>query len=1514
VSTGNALKAVWSFDASFQANVINGTYTAQFLYLLVTDYGAIGSGDTISSVVVVPLTDGSGNLNTSYTITSQTPGMIPIVNGTEYHLMSQMVYAIGSNIVSENSAQSIVMCSTIPEVPNFLLAPITDAFIIQLLDSNGQIPTPVSAFDGYSVLKGIFITYASTTQLYSKFIANDASNSLYNTPQQIDVSLNSYEVSISSYNYNSVLAPNNTTVTYGGRSATSASQTVEVDDTPGIVPGLTVYETMRDVSASVQPSYTFVSNTLTWNTPIIGASAESITNYNIYRKIAASPDASYALIGVVTKPSTNFTNRTYVDANNSITNPLTAGVTYRYQVAAENANGEGPRGLGQTMTAVVFPTQTAFAADPSGNAAIQMIVTNVSPNGFPSSALSYDYSYNGTAGPQGFISSNPYLATDVSNGVTYLCSAATRAESQTQAGTYYTTSYWTPADSVVPYNPDLANATDASLNPLTVLLSGQPSGQVIVSWTNPAQPFANGQMTYQIFRKLNGAVDASYVALNSYTNVTQNSRTSYTDSTGVLGTAYQYKIVNRFVGSGAFAGQVATSSGLVTNQITPFLAPSAVQNLQLLQSTATTTDISYSFVAPDSSGGYAIAGYNYTVLLLSDGSSVTLTSGTTQATSGLLSSLLGSTLNAGNQYGLTISAFVNGNTGAYTGSASPDGTPVLATYAGPSSTSTAYTVPVGINSPPVVNAQNGQLLNGLLINWAGTQQYLDMDASNASFRITKGISVVATVTGSSYLDPSAAVGISTQYQVRSSVGGIDSSFVLNQIPTPTAPATRLALPSNVTGLAASNITLDSLTASWNAVSATSTGTSQANMRYYWVATNTATGLVDASGITSDISANITGLSSGSVYEIMVCSGLLNPSDSQNYFNTVGCPTITQALYSSIPQAELKQIYPSYYVVGTSGALLADVVDATDVSGLTFFGYNLQVATDASFTNIISDTISNASEFYISGLTNGVTYYVRAINKYLNAVGQTVNSPVSDTETGVPTTAPNRPDGLIATTANTPLAVTLYWNVPTSGIQPNLYSVTISDNSNNLINDPSFVSVNSYNTVNLDGVLKYVAYKDTFNGQPLQFGIVYYMQVIAANQISGGFTVSQPSEIVEVVPYTSPSAVRNLTSIPSQTSITSSWIIPDPAGGAGVGNNGIMLYRATLSLDPSFNTTPVIDVSGIQTTSYQFTDLLENTTYNVRIIPYFYIQNDPNYLSVGDPAYNLFVDTQTPPQAPVLQATANNDLGAIPNIPNQQRQRTCILTWNPDKAFASTTTIKRKVMNPAGTVTLNDYIPIGSVSYAVGQPPGLLPGIFIDSSANPDPSGNFLDGNRVFYQIDISYDIINGSDVIYTGIDANVALPPDYRFVIPYDQPIPTDLSGNFVDITDASALSQILYPLDLDASGNFKKATVKINKNGAGLTSLIFVSIASDGADAPVVEVANPDSTIVWNNPQVSFDQTDSNPLGIAQNQYGSYTVDFGDTYVNGVLVVETNQGGALVLKYPEDGIFGPNVQPYVPY
>jgi hypothetical protein len=377
VSTGNALKAVWSFDASFQANVINGTYTAQFLYLLVTDYGAIGSGDTISSVVVVPLTDGSGNLNTSYTITSQTPGMIPIVNGTEYHLMSQMVYAIGSNIVSENSAQSIVMCSTIPEVPNFLLAPITDAFIIQLLDSNGQIPTPVSAFDGYSVLKGIFITYASTTQLYSKFIANDASNSLYNTPQQIDVSLNSYEVSISSYNYNSVLAPNNTTVTYGGRSATSASQTVEVDDTPGIVPGLTVYETMRDVSASVQPSYTFVSNTLTWNTPIIGASAESITNYNIYRKIAASPDASYALIGVVTKPSTNFTNRTYVDANNSITNPLTAGVTYRYQVAAENANGEGPRGLGQTMTAVVFPTQTAFAADPSGNAAIQMIVTNM---------------------------------------------------------------------------------------------------------------------------------------------------------------------------------------------------------------------------------------------------------------------------------------------------------------------------------------------------------------------------------------------------------------------------------------------------------------------------------------------------------------------------------------------------------------------------------------------------------------------------------------------------------------------------------------------------------------------------------------------------------------------------------------------------------------------------------------------------------------------------------------------------------------------------------------------------------------------------------------------------------------------------------------------------------------------------------------------------------------------------------------------------------------------------------
>jgi len=142
VTAGNAVLAKWTYNSNFLANVSSGQYTPQFLYLIVTDYNKIGSGNTISSVVVVPLRDPvSGVLNTSFIVDSTTVVTFPIVNGTEYHLMGQMIYIDSSNEMhTVNSNQSIVMCSTIPQVPNFSISPSTNSFIIQLLNDYYELP------------------------------------------------------------------------------------------------------------------------------------------------------------------------------------------------------------------------------------------------------------------------------------------------------------------------------------------------------------------------------------------------------------------------------------------------------------------------------------------------------------------------------------------------------------------------------------------------------------------------------------------------------------------------------------------------------------------------------------------------------------------------------------------------------------------------------------------------------------------------------------------------------------------------------------------------------------------------------------------------------------------------------------------------------------------------------------------------------------------------------------------------------------------------------------------------------------------------------------------------------------------------------------------------------------------------------------------------------------------------------------------------------------------------------
>lgn len=1519
VTAGNALHAQWTYTSSFINSLGAGGNTPQFLYLLVTDYNAVGFGKTLSSVIVIPLRDPSTNaLTTSYNINSNTDGItFPIQNGTPYHLMAQMIYLDSSAVIQTvNSNQSIVMCSTIPSVPNFSLTPTTNAFQIQLLTDANTIPTPVSAFDGYSVLKGIFVNYASKTQLYSKFIANDASNTLYNTPQQIDASLNEYEVSIASYNYDT---SNNWS--WGGRSATSDSDLVDVDDTPGPVQNLTVFETMRDVSAILQPTFTTVSNTITWDLPSvnIGASNETITGYQIYRN------------GVFLADVAGRNNRSYTDAA-SLSNVLVAGQIYNYQVAAVNSFGPGPTSAGVNITAVVFPTISGFTVDPSGSQSLSMRVSNVSPNGFLLANYRFDFSYNRVGVPNSQVSindtsANPYLATGLVNGAQYRAQANASVPSNTNPAVVYTTAFTAPV-SATPYNPELGPATDISLNPLDA--SGIPSGQIIVSWKNPANSgLIGGQMTYELYR---AAIppptvyppppppEASFNLINTDI-VTPGSRTNFTDTNVVLGQVYVYQIVNK-VTTTATPPQVAVSPDVIAGPIIPFLPPPPVTNLTLYN--PTTTDLLFSFTPPPpptptnpTTGGFPLAGFQFTVINLSDNSSNIIYGPALEPltdVSGSLSAIISpATLIPGNKYQLIVSTFVDGNI-TYDPSAvirSIPGPPTEDFFSTPVST-TNFTVPVGLGSngvvpPTVQNYQNGQLLNGLLINWATNPQYLSLDEPNSSFKIYSG-ALVANVTGTQYLDENAVVGVSKQYQVVAAVNGVDAQYVINQIPSRTTAAVRVALPNNVTGLRVTSRTINSINLSWNAATG-NTGLSSDELRYRYSLVD-ASGNVDVSGVTTNTSINVTGLDNGGVYTISVASGINNPivagGNGLNYFNTQGVPSITQALYDQPPQSEIEEIYPSAYIAGSSGALLVNIVNATATSGLTFAYYNFQLAIDSSFINIVSNTNNTSSEFYITGLNNGQLYYGRSINVYQDNNNQLVSSPVSATQTGTPSPSPNQPSNLEGFTDISQNAVKLAWDYPLTGVQPNLYSVQIGRNPNDLINDLNFVDISNFPTQTIDGVLKY-----TTIIYDLSAGVPYYVQVIAANQnvSTSVFSVSQPSSVIEVIPYNQPSVPQQFTARPTQTTIILEWQPPAQTGGAGVSPNGQLLYQLELTsgFDTSFNNIPPgYNVSGISNLTYTFTGLVPDQTYNVRVRAYFDVQGS-GFLSQGPYATLTGIITQNLPVSPVLSANASNTLGAG----DTQDGRTVILNWSISSGFLSSSLLYRKIMNPAGTVTINDYTliagPIDSSNISTNS--------FTDTgSADPSNSYlNFLDGNQMFYRIVTTYTVPGSSPVTYTA-DANLNIQGVGTSVIPFEQPIATDSSGNLLDLRDASGVSGMITILDLSSNGTFTQFRVNINKSGFNLTSLVAVGLTPNGTQAPVAVLSQTQlNSIVYSNPAVPLTPGSATALGIAANQYGSYTFNTGEVRINTALIIQTNDGGSLVFRTPATGgAFGNNTNPVI--
>jgi len=167
------------------------------------------------------------------------------------------------------------------------------------------------------------------------------------------------------------------------------------------------------------------------------------------------------------------------------------------------------------------------------------------------------------------------------------------------------------------------------------------------------------------------------------------------------------------------------------------------------------------------------------------------------------------------------------------------------------------------------------------------------------------------------------------------------------------------------------------------------------------------------------------------------------------------------------------------------------------------------------------------------------------------------------------------------------------------------------------------------------------------------------------------------------------------------------------------------------------------------------------------------------------------------------------------------------------------------------------------------------------------SANFLNGNKMQYQLDVSYDITGGSDPLHTITAASK--------VAPYGKPERTDASGIQIDLSDC------IVPIDM-SGGEYNSFILRINKNGNNINSLVSVGLLDPEGNVYVVEEISP--SITYDNVQV-----DSK---IAANQYGELKVTYGqtsgvDNIVNNTMTILSNAGGAQICKQPHGGSFGNN-------
>jgi hypothetical protein len=1370
---------------AFRWSYLNGFNPATItnLCINISDSNVADLAYEMSYVNIPVYTDTSaGSVPTTYyevSSISNAQNVVQLVNGHTYDATPEITVTVGGVTSVESVYDFSVMPSGIPPVPNFTLTQSGGTeFTVTLLDASGVAPEPVSIFDNYSILTGVYIVYNDGLKINTKYIANDVNNSIYSGSLVVSgVERRLHEVSIKVANIN-------------GISGLTKPKPIRIKSIPSEVYNLqSIQNIFVDASASVGNA----QNRLTWTTPaFIGD--PSLNGYSIYR--------NGSFLAVVSDISANInirSNFVYVDSNG-----LVPGQQYTYTIYSTSSVTSIPDNALSVQTIVnsVIPaTMKPITKTPSNGKVTLDVSANL--NGFAANEVTFDVSMNGQI--TNYAATNFDIIGATVNGTKYNFQVRAKSVRTVDAFTTFN-SAWSDVLTSMPYAPVesitglTATPIDVSLNPL--------DGKVRLSWTAPANAsYRDPSFNIAIYSKLVGSVDASYVAVTTtiLQGVTSHVVTGLTN-----GTEYTFKVVKRQ--TLVETGEVQESAVPTTVNATPFARPSAITNLVFADAS-----MAYSFTRSDSNGGLTIDGYELNLVNISNGLTqdvISLDLTVRDASLNLITS--GNLLNyilPGRNYRLAVRPFVTFN-----------GAKV---YSESAVTDNAFSRPEALAAPTVVNVENGVPLNGQLrISWVLNAGY---DASNATYDVYRGQAPAVSgssqnLTGTSYINTGLTNGQSSSYFVVVKIGSLSS-------PTTGVTAITTGTPFNyapaITGLISTVMNNSSVDLSWNNFTQSqiqSSGVALANIRYKVQWTNS-----DMSGQTLNLTSNtasITGLTSGHVYTVSVISGVL--SNGIVYYNDSVPTTLQITPYSTPGQPVNLAVFPS------DSTFLVDCANAAEVSGLTFKCYRMNYGVSGGQTiTYSSNSDQTNSLFYTTNVENGTTYSVKVALVYLNALNQEIVS-VAAIDTVTPLQAPNTPSGIGGESIGNNQVV-LSWNYD-SDVQ--YYSI-YKDNEILLAHVP---------TEGSDIILDVSKFKTTIPN--LTAGTTYNFKIVAEQLLQGSsIYVSSQAGYIDVTPYSTPSAVRDLFYIPTSTNIDLSWNEPSDKGGANVGGNGglqysVEIFNGSNKLSTYANTSSTnlsiinyVDISNITQ------PLSPSIQYTFKVYALFIVGSGPS-TSIG-PATQIVTQLKRTVNTPVLTLNALATTGDGKSVQ-------LALQLDPS-ATVYTIEVRRVIKSPSNVLlgTVN-YTSVTGWSVDASNIARLTDGPGV-SNIGAD-SNNFLNGNKIEYICRVSYTnwSVNYSPVVQSSL----------MEVFPSGKPIFTSLafdasknltvvySRNGADINSVTAIGistndngvQVLTPDLVDGSNNQINGSIAQNQQ---VTLRILTGAWNNSAEEALVIVAGVNGTVL---------------------------------------------------------------------